>query len=168
MLRTSLLLLISLLFISCSTRGTSYSKKQDKHQTYQNKKSKKSGFEKRVLEILYSQYTNWKRVPYLFGGTTKRGVDCSAFVQNTYLVQFNLKVSRSTKTLQREGYSVSKSRLKAGDMVFFKTGRNSRHVGIYLENGKFMHASSSKGVIISSLKESYWRNHYNTSRRVLY
>lgn len=164
MLKLAFLVIISLLFTACSTRHTHSKKSRHTSST----SHKYSSFETRVLELLYKQYYGWKSVPYLFGGTTKRGVDCSAFVQNTYLVQFNLKVSRSTKNLAKEGYKISKSRLRAGDMVFFKTGRSTRHVGIYLENGKFMHASSSKGVIISSLNEKYWRSHYIYSRRVLY
>ena len=159
----TLILLISLVFTGCSTR---YSKaKKTAHQTSYSSSTQQHSSQ--TLDRLYQQYKAWKNVPYLFGGTTKRGVDCSAFIQNTYLVQFNVKVSRSTKTLRHDGYKISKSRLRAGDMVFFKTGRNTRHVGIYLENGKFMHASSNKGVTISSLQESYWRSHYTYSRRVL-
>ena len=165
MLKFSLFLILPLLITACSTRHTKthHQKSYTKNLGSTNNNSSKS----KTLTLLYAQYNNWKNVPYLYGGNSKRGIDCSAFIQNTYLVQFNLKVSRTTKTLAHDGYKISKSRLRAGDMVFFKTGRNTRHVGIYLEDGKFMHASSGSGITISSLKEKYWRNHYTFSRRVL-
>ena len=168
------LLLISLLLLSgCSTR---YKHKvpYKKYHSSQNVSSSAQNISKKhyargtILDKLYTQYRHWRGTPYLFGGNSQKGVDCSAFIQNTYLVQFHLKLPRTTKDQVRVGRSVSKSQLRAGDLVFFKTGRHTRHVGIYLENGSFMHASTSQGITISSLKEKYWRNHYWRARRVLH
>jgi probable lipoprotein NlpC len=64
------------------------------------------------------------------------------------------------------GANVDKNQLRAGDLVFFKTGRTDRHVGVYLENGTFLHASTSQGVIISKLDENYWKSAYWKAKRL--
>ncbi|VAW46398.1 hypothetical protein MNBD_GAMMA03-257 [hydrothermal vent metagenome] len=120
-----------------------------------------------VRQQLLKQFKRWKGTPYRYGGTSLKGVDCSAFVQNTYRVKFKKQIPRTTKKQIKIGQKIKKSQLKAGDMVFFKTGRNSLHNGIYIGNSKFMHASSSKGVTISNLNNRYWRKIYLMSRRVL-
>jgi len=118
-----------------------------------------------VKTVLYQQYSQWRGVPYRMGGTTPSGVDCSALVQITYRDLFALELPRSTSELASVGDQVSHGEERSGDLVFFKTGFWQRHVGIYLENGRFMHASASNGVMISSLDEPYWRERYWVSRR---
>ena len=120
-----------------------------------------------VRQQLLRQFKRWEGTPYRYGGSSLNGVDCSAFVQNTYRVKFNKRIPRTTRTQIKVGKRIKKSQLRVGDIVFFKTGRNSMHNGIYMGNAKFMHASSSKGVTISSLNNNYWRKRYLTSRRVL-
>ena len=120
-----------------------------------------------IHQQLIKQFKRWEGAPYRYGGTTLSGVDCSAFVQNTYHVKFKKKIPRTTRTQIKVGKKVKKSQLKVGDIVFFKTGRNSLHNGIYMGNSTFMHASSSKGVTISNLNNRYWRKRYVTSRRIL-
>ncbi|HIE40275.1 MAG TPA: peptidase P60 [Thiomicrorhabdus sp.] len=120
-----------------------------------------------VRQRLLRQFKRWKGTPYRYGGESLNGVDCSAFVQNTYRVKFNKAIPRTTRTQIKIGKKVKKSQLRVGDIVFFKTGRNSMHNGIYMGNATFMHASSSRGVIISNLNTRYWRKKYLTSRRVL-
>lgn len=120
----------------------------------------------KVKAKILSQYATWKGVPYQYGGTTLNGIDCSAFVQNTFRTKLGYNISRTTRTQIKEGNNVSKSQLKVGDVVFFKTGRNSLHNGIYLGNSQFVHASSSKGVTISSLDNVYWKKTYLTSKRI--
>jgi len=119
-----------------------------------------------VKRQLLKQYKKWKGTPYRYGGTSLSGVDCSAFVQNTFHSKLGYKIPRTTRTQIKVGKKVSKSKLKVGDIVFFKTGRNALHNGIYLGGSQFMHASSSKGVTLSSLNNSYWKRTYLTSRRI--
>jgi len=120
----------------------------------------------KVKNLLLSQYRLWEGTPYQYGGTTRSGVDCSAFVQNTYRSKLGYQIPRTTRTQIKLGSSVSKRNLKPGDIVFFKTGSSSMHNGIYLGKSKFVHASSSKGVTISSLDNRYWQKTYLTSKRI--
>ena len=108
----------------------------------------------------------WKRTPYVLGGTTKRGADCSGFTQST-LAQFNILIPRTTKTQLNSGVKVSKLKLKTGDLVFFKTGRgpNGMHVGIYTNRGKFIHLSTRGGVKEVDLDNPYWKARYIGARR---
>jgi len=139
-----------------STKKSSSSKPK---QTTKQKKSTN-------LQKLYTQYHSWKGTPYKYGGLTLRGVDCSGFVLQTYKKLFKIKLPRQTQYQVKKGKRVYINQLRAGDLVFFKTGFNVRHVGIYLEKGKFVHASSSKGVVISSLYTGYWKSKYWQARRL--
>lgn len=112
-------------------------------------------------------YRHWRGTPYRIGGNTKSGLDCSSLVQQTYRDQFGVAIPRTTKAQVTQGVHVNKSALQPGDLVFFKTGVDQRHVGIYLDNGRFLNASSSKGVVISRLDNPYWSKHYWRSRRIL-
>jgi probable lipoprotein NlpC len=120
----------------------------------------------RVKEILYSQYSEWRSVKYKGGGLSKKGVDCSGFVYLTFDARFSIKLPRSTDEQIKAGPQIPKSKLSPGDLVFFKTGKLQRHVGIYIEDRKFLHASTEKGVMISSLDDQYWARAYWKSVRV--
>ena len=120
-----------------------------------------------IKKALYAEYKKWYGVKYCYGGTNKNGVDCSALVQIIYKDAFNLKVPRTTKNQAHAGYQVKKRNIKEGDLVLFKTGWNSRHSGIYMEHGNFLHASTKHGVTISSLNNPYWKTKYWQTRRVL-
>ncbi|MBF0786183.1 peptidase C40 [Muribacter muris] len=109
-------------------------------------------------------YRHWAGTRYRLGGTTKEGIDCSAFVKTTMHSAFNLHLPRSTAEQKHTGRAISKSALRPGDLVFF---RNNHHVGVYIGGGKFVHASTSRGVMTSSLSERYWARNYTQSRRVL-
>lgn len=109
-------------------------------------------------------YRQWAGTRYRMGGTGSGGIDCSAFVQKTMSGAFGLDLPRSTSEQRYEGRSISKSDLRPGDLVFF---RKNHHVGVYVGNGLFVHASTSQGVTTSSLSESYWARNYTQSRRVL-
>ncbi len=123
------------------------------------------GINSPVTDKLYKQYNSWRGVQYREGGLSKKGVDCSGFVYLTYRQQFNKVLPRTTELLSTIGESVSRDELRAGDLVFFKTGWKIRHVGIYLGNDEFVHASSSRGVRISSLKSPWWVDAYWMARR---
>jgi peptidoglycan DL-endopeptidase CwlO len=104
--------------------------------------------------------------PYVFGGTTTAGFDCSAYVQHVFaMIGVNLP-----RTADAQYYAANriKGGMKAGDLVFFQTYEpGPSHVGIYLGNGKFVHASSSHGVMVSELSNSYWQARYLGAKRVL-
>ncbi len=107
-------------------------------------------------------------VPYVWGGESPSGFDCSGFVQYVFKVH-GISLNRTTETQYKHGSYVSKSNLKPGDLVFFQNTYRAgiSHVGIYIGNGQFIHASSSKGVTISNLSSSYYTSHYYGARRIL-
>lgn len=119
-----------------------------------------------VKENLYTQYGEWRSVKYKAGGLSKKGVDCSGFVFLTYDSRFSTKLPRSTHEQVNIGPEIPQSKLVPGDLVFFKTGKSRRHVGIFIEDRKFLHASTEKGVMISSLDDHYWARAYWKSVRV--
>ncbi len=119
-----------------------------------------------VKQKLLSQYREWKGTRYRDGGVSKKGVDCSGFVQITFKAKLGVDVPRETDQQVRIGRFVAKDNLLSGDLVFFKTGFFSRHVGIYLGETRFLHASSTKGVTISSLREEYWADNYWQAKRI--
>ncbi len=122
-------------------------------------------------EKLYSalnyQYKSWKGVRYKYGGTTKKGVDCSAFVQRTFKDRLKINIPRTTKLQSTIGKEIAMQDIELGDLVFFKTGFKTRHVGIYLGEGKFLHASTKKGVTISRLDSPYYVKHFWKIKRVI-
>lgn len=119
-----------------------------------------------IRKLLYSQYNDWQGVRYQKGGLNRSGIDCSGFVHLTFKSKLGMHLPRTTSMQAKLGKYINKSDLKAGDLVFFKTGSGSSHVGIYLEKNRFLHASQKKGVTISRLDETYWNNNYWKSVRI--
>lgn len=119
-----------------------------------------------VKNKLYAQYKKWKGVKYKMGGLSKSGIDCSGFVYRTFRSQLGINIPRSTELQSSTGKQIGKNKLKPGDLVFFKTATKVRHVGIYLENNNFLHASTSKGVMISKLNNIYWKSKYWKAHRL--
>lgn len=107
--------------------------------------------------------------PYAYGGTGSGGFDCSGFTMHVFS-NFGVSLSHGATPQLNNGYTVSQSELQPGDLVFFfgtyNTSSAASHVGIYIGGGQFIHASTSRGVIISSLSESYYASRYLTARRV--
>lgn len=120
-----------------------------------------------IEQQLRSEARIWHGTPHRLGGTNRRGVDCSGLVQVVFSDLFGLSVPRTTEEQVNTGQRVRLSSLQPGDLVFFRPTPKSRHVGIYVGNGEFFHASTSQGVMISRLDESYWSRHYWTARRLL-
>ncbi|WP_455585799.1 C40 family peptidase [Bacteroides sp.] len=118
---------------------------------------------------LYLEAAEWIGVPYRAGGDSKRGVDCSGLTSHIYRKVYHTKLSRSTDEQRKESNKVAKRNLREGDLVFFTSSRSGRkvaHVGIYLKDGKFIHASTSRGVIVSHLNEPYYTKHWISGGRV--
>ena len=122
---------------------------------------------KHYLQALQKASRRWHGVAYRYGGESKRGVDCSGLVQRVYAEAFSLHVPRTTRQQAKIGFHIRKSDLVVGDLILFKTGYNTFHSAIYLEKGKFLHASTKYGVRISHLSNAYWQRTYYTARRVL-
>jgi len=120
-----------------------------------------------IKQKLTQQYQDWKGAPYKLGGNSKKGIDCSGFVHITFKQKMGLNIPRTTSLLAKTGMAINRQQLAPGDLVFFTTGFTKRHVGIYMGNGNFLHASTSRGVMISSLNSPYWSKHYWKSIRIL-
>ena len=118
---------------------------------------------------LYVNAAEWIGTPYRAGGDSRHGTDCSGLVSKRYKKTYRMRLSRSTDGQLKESNKIARRNLREGDLVFF-TSRSSRkkvaHVGIYLKDGKFIHASTSQGVIVSSLKEKYYTQHWLCGGRV--
>jgi len=146
--RLSLLALVIVYVSACGSTRTAVD----------NKKNVEAG--------LMKAYSEWYGTPYRLGGTTEKGIDCSGLVQTVYSNEFSVALPRTTGEQKREGRKISKSELQTGDLVFFKTGRRTMHVGIYMGSNRFLHASTSNGVMISGITEDYWKRNYIEARRV--
>jgi cell wall-associated NlpC family hydrolase len=123
-----------------------------------------------IIESMKMAIVKYDETPYHYGGNSLDGIDCSAFTGSVYSQAFNMTLPRSA----REQYTIgeiipSREDLKFGDLVFFNTRRRVKpgHVGIYIGDNKFVHASSKHGVIVSSLGDEYYTKRYMGGRRVL-
>jgi cell wall-associated NlpC family hydrolase len=117
--------------------------------------------------LLMQAYRDWKGTPYVLGGASPKGVDCSRFVNIVFDDYFGIDLPTNTKEQLNAGNKIRRAGVRTGDLVFFRTGRKTLHVGIAVNSGEFLHASTSNGVMISKLGKSYWRNRFLAARRVL-
>ncbi len=116
---------------------------------------------------IVSASMNYIGVPYVFGGTSPYGFDCSGYVQYVF-AKAGISIPRTADVQYEFGTPISTTDLVSGDLVFFSTYTyGASHVGIYLGDNNFIHASSSRGVTIDSLGSSYWSSHYIGARRIL-
>lgn len=128
--------------------------------------------DKRVYNIT-SYAMDMKGTRYKFGGTTNKGIDCSGLVYTSFL-QENISLPRSSKDMALEGERLSLAEVNIGDLLFFETNKNRKvinHVGLVVEIQPghifFIHSSTSRGVIISSLADGYWFEHFVMARRLI-
>jgi cell wall-associated NlpC family hydrolase len=119
----------------------------------------------RIAARLTSSALRFLGVPYVFGGTSTSGFDCSGFVQHVFAM-VGISLPR-TADVQYDVGRPTKGGPRAGDLVFFDTYGGVSHVGIYLGDGRFVHASSSHGVMVSNLSDSYWAARYVGAKRLI-
>jgi lipoprotein Spr len=147
--------------------NASYTENKSFSQEY----SKKLGIELSGKEDpkLIKEVYEWIGTPYLWGGITKgKGVDCSGMVMQIYLTVYNIKLERNALHMMNDVNIINKKDLKTGDLIFFKTMGDNKvsHVALYINDNKFVHASSSRGVMVNDLDETYYAKHYYKCGRV--
>ena len=111
----------------------------------------------------------YRGVPYKWGGDTMKGMDCSGFTMKVFGESANLNIPHNAAAQYKLGAKINRRQLKFGDLVFFRDieSKGVSHVGIYIGNEKFVHASLSKGVINSSMNQKYYKKRYVSARRIL-
>ncbi len=123
------------------------------------------------VKHLIDEARSWIGTPYAYGRAEKRrGTDCSGFIMSLFNSVYRVQLPRSSAMQQQFSQPVKFDRLQPGDLVFFTTGKSSsrvNHVGLYVGNGKMIHASTSRGVMESGLSEKYWKNNYHSSGAVI-
>lgn len=173
-----ILLVILLIFslTACKSKKKVVTKKSKSSKTVKATKPRNSKSTINYSAAAKNVVNNAKKfdgVRYKYGGTTKKGMDCSGLVYTSYK-QENISLPRTTKDLSKTGDWVDVKQVQKGDLLFFATKKNSRtinHVGIVTNsrvgNVEFIHASTSKGVMVSNLAERYWYFAFVQARRVL-
>lgn len=162
------LFLCCLLFGSCSS-----SKRLSRPAVQTAQLSQQLGFKVHRKDDLplFREAASWLGTPYRYGGQSRKGVDCSGLVNQIYQHVYHHSLARSSKKIAAQNCrKIGKNKLDSGDLVFFNTSKRKRkginHVGIFLKNGYFIHASTSRGVIISHLKEDYYRKAWKQGGKV--
>ena len=164
-------LLFTIGFVSCRTAKNAYPviKKTPDTTGFYSEYTKKLGVVLSGTEDkkLIKEINSWIGVPYKNGGDTKKGTDCSGFVQSVYKTVYQISLYRTVVDLLKNCDLIKKEELNTGDLVFFKINNTKvSHVGIYINEGKFVHASSSKGVMVSDLNETYYKKYFYSGGRI--
>ena len=120
-----------------------------------------------VTLALQKEYEKWENVPYLYGGETLRGTDCSSLVRQIYQDAFDITLPRSSLDQAKIGEEVKRGSCKEGELVFFRINARTHHSGIIVEKGKFLHASTKEGVKISRLSNPYWKDKLVKIKRII-
>ena len=169
--RCSLLILITFLLVNCKAKTDwrdNYKKKSPDKSSVKTVDSPKSTEDIAALlavdknnlknKELYRLIQDWYGTPYVFGGQSERGIDCSGFTNVIYKEIYRTQIPRISKDIAENIKRKYVKDLEEGDLVFFSFGNTGtiNHVGVYLLNNKFVHASTSKGVIISDLTEPWY------------
>jgi len=160
-MNNQLFTILSTVIITLSASGCSNSPQDHSRATFSNSQANVQSD-----HVLNKIYQDWSGVPYRWGGTNKSGIDCSAFTQVVMLEYSQVNLPRTTHQQVNVGSKVAFDNAKVGDLVFFKVSRKQNHVGVYIGGNQFMHASTSKGVIISRLDNPYWADAFWHFRRV--
>lgn len=116
---------------------------------------------------LYKTFFDWLGVPYKYSGTTRKGVDCSGLVKILYREVYHIELDGSASAIYSRCTPIREEELEEGDLVFFKINKSRiSHVGLYLQDGYFVHASVSRGVMINNLSEKYYRKYFFSGGRI--
>ena len=174
MVKKILFIIIASFIVSCGSSKKVVKKTSTKRNTVTRKKTTKKTTQASLADKIVWSAVSYKGTPYKYAGTSKKGMDCSGLIYISFKAR-NVLVPRSSSLLYKEGYKIPLSRAKRGDLLFFKTTRKTRskinHVALVtsVDNGvvKFIHATSSRGVIVSAMTESYWRKSFVEAKRVL-
>lgn len=163
-----ILILIVPLLIACG----SSKKIADNNSSSAEIKHGKIESNKHVVNNVIKTAKEFEGTRYKFGGTTKAGMDCSGLVYRAFR-QVDIALPRVSRDMARKGVSVRLRDIMQGDLIFFKTGKRRviNHVGLVVESNRmgirFIHSTTSQGVIISSLNEDYWKKAFVEARRVI-
>lgn len=164
-LRNILIWSLAFLFFSCST-----SRRIEKKQYYEVYDTLGLVKEHKDNPALYKEAASWYHVPHVDGGKSRKGTDCSFLVHSIYKTVYHKTLEmNSSDMLHKNCKRISRRKLKEGDLVFFCTGRSKStitHVGIYLKENKFVHTSTSKGVVVSDLDDDYYLRTWACGGRV--
>lgn len=141
-------------------------------ESLKNENIAKSLKHAKTIDGILNEAETYLGTPYRYGGMTRNGIDCSAFVLSVFASAMGMQLPRVASAQSQEGEKIDESNLQKGDLVFFSHGRRISHVGIVYDidsNGdvKFIHAATSKGVMISSLHDSYWGPKFRFGKRVI-
>jgi murein DD-endopeptidase / murein LD-carboxypeptidase len=165
----TLILVVLCMFSACSParHATRRAYREAPAEFYQHH-SRQLGFQLSGTEDprLIAEVSSWMGVPYRYGGTNRSGADCSGFVRAVYLNAYGIQLPRATTDQAASLKRTSRRRVQAGDLVFFRINdRKLSHVGLYLGQNKFIHASTSRGVIVNSLNDPYYAKRYKAARK---
>ena len=165
------LLILAVLAITLSSCGSA-NRSGKNTNTYSKQRNSATGNQAKASTIV-TYAKQFQGTPYKFGGTSRSGMDCSGLVYVSFN-QENIRLPRVSRDMATQGKAINLSQVTKGDLLFFKTNKNSNqinHVGLIVSSGggviKFIHSTSSRGVIISSLDESYWNNAFVQARRLI-
>ncbi|KJD36389.1 hypothetical protein PW52_07040 [Tamlana sedimentorum] len=165
-----LVLLLMLLVAFSSCKSSKSTKGKSSKTTVKSKKNTSKSKADNIID--YAE--QFKGVKYKWGGTTKKGMDCSGLIYTSFTAN-NVQLPRISRDMAKRGTKVNLKNVHKGDLLFFKTGKNKRndinHVGLIVDivdnDIKFIHSTTSKGVIVSGLNETYWLKAFIEARRVL-
>ncbi|MDT0650550.1 C40 family peptidase [Autumnicola edwardsiae] len=175
-LKLALLLFFVILLTSCGSSRARVSDSKSKQMVSSEEKFDSNPniepADKRVYNII-STAKKFEGTRYKYGGTTKKGMDCSGLIYTAYLEE-DIPLPRTSRAMSLEGKRLFLKEVTIGDLLFFETNKNKKvinHVGLVVDvlpdHILFIHSTSSRGVIISSLSESYWHNNFVMARRVI-
>jgi len=174
MKKTLLIFILLISFSSCKSSKHSKGKKTYSTKIITKKRNSKIASNKSNAENIIDYAKQFEGVRYKWGGTTKSGMDCSGLIYESFKSS-NISLPRISRDMAKKGSKIQLKKVHKGDLLFFKTGKNRRnsinHVGLIVDirnnDIKFIHATTSKGVIISGLNESYWLKAFYEARRIL-
>jgi len=168
-----LLLILSAFFTSCNSSKRVVTKKSRTSKSTKKSNSSPSSATPQTIVNIIDHAKSFEGTRYKYGGTTKKGMDCSGLIVTAFKKE-DVLLPRTTADLSKRGDWIDVKKVKEGDLLFFATSKNNRkinHVGIVTSSRpghvEFIHASSSRGVMISNLAEKYWYLAYVQARRVL-